>query len=209
MPVIKHMHMHRGRQERFIITLEDEQELVLTPEIVLKYGIAPQKDFSEQQFVQILQEDSIRQAKDQALRYLTLRPHSRVELTRKMREKGFRREVIDHTLDALEKIELVNDEDFARLYIQNELRLRPVGRLLLSQKLAQRGIPRELYEPLLIELFTEEQEIEIARQLTAKFRKSHTRDKGQKLREKLVRYLQGKGFTWEQIRRVIDSREEE
>ena len=209
MPVIKHMKMRRGRPERFIITLEDDEELLMTPEIVLKFGLSPGNSFSDEEFLNILQEDSIRQAKDQALRYLTVRPHSRRELWRKMREKGHRSEVINQVLDHLENVELVNDEQFTRLFIQNELRLRPVGKLLLIQKLVQRGIPREMYEPLLKELLPDEEEIEIARSLVKKFLKSHSRDKGDKLKEKLVRYLQGKGFQWEQIKQVLPAKSED
>ena len=126
-----------------------------------------------------------------------------------MREKGHWSEVIDQVLDQLENVELVNDEQFTRLFIQNELRLRPAGKMLLVQKLAQRGIPRELYEPLLKELLPEEEEMEIARSLAKKFTRSHSRDKGDKLKEKLVRYLQGKGFQWEQIKQVLPAKSED
>jgi regulatory protein len=209
MPVIKHMKMRRGRTERFIITLEDDEELVMSPEIVLKFGLSPGNSFSDGEFLRILREDSIRQAKDQALRYLTVRPHSRRELWRKLREKGHRSEVIDQVLDQLENVELVNDEQFTRLFIQNELRLRPVGKLLLIQKLVQRGISRELYEPLLKELLSEAEEMGIAQSLTDKFLKSHSRVKGNELKEKLVRYLQGKGFQWEQIKQVVPAKSED
>jgi regulatory protein len=197
------MKMRRGRPERFIVTLDDEQEIILTPEIVLKYSIAPQRKYTEQAFLEILKEDAIRQAKDQALRYLTRRPHSRLELLRKMREKRFRTAIINLALDELEKVDLVNDEDFTHLFILYELRLRPVSRMLLAQKLIQRGIPKDLYEPLLNEMFSEQKELEMARELAEKFIKTHSLDKGQKLREKLVRYLQGKGFNWDQIRQAL------
>jgi len=189
--------------------LDDAQEIILTPEIVLKYGIAPQREYSHETLLEILEEDALRQAKDQALRYLSRRPHSRFELMRKMREKGFRQVIIARALDELEKVNLVNDADFARAFIQNETRLRPVSRLLLAQKLNQRGIHREQYEPLLDELLSDEQEIEMARDLAEKFLKTHPREKDQKLREKLLRFLQAKGFTWEQIRQVVPSMDNE
>ncbi len=200
--------MRRGRPERFIVMLDDEQEVILTPETVLKFGVAPERDYTDKEFLKLLEEDNLRQAKDQALRYLSVRPHSRLELVRKMFAKGYRNPVIDRALDELEKIDLLNDEEFTRLFIQNELRLRPAGRLLLIRKLGERGIARELYEPLLAELFPEELENEMARNLALKFIKSHRRDSGRKLTEKLFRYLQGKGFTWEQIRQVLDREDE-
>ncbi len=209
MPTIINMHMRRGRPERFIILLDDEQEVVLTPEIVLKYGVAPQREFSDEEFLMLLQEDGVRQAKDQALRYLANRPHSRRELIRKMRQKGYSAATIEQALDELEKIDLINDEQFTRLYILNELRLRPCGRLMLVRRLAEKGISREMYEPLLNQLLSAEAELEMARQLAAKFGKTHARDRGRKLQEKLVRYLQGKGFSWEQIREAMPSIEDD
>jgi regulatory protein len=205
MLTITKMQMRRGRPERFIVTLDHDQEIILTPEIVLKYSLAPQQEYSDEAFLAILEEDALRQAKDQALRYLTRRSHSRLELLRKMRGKGFPTTTINQALDELEKVDLVNDEEFTRLFILNELRLRPVSRMLLIQKLIQRGISRGLYEPLLEELFSEEQELEMARELAEKFIKTHSQDKGQKLREKLLRFLQGKGFIWEQIRQAVPS----
>jgi regulatory protein len=199
------MKMRRGRPERFIITLDDDQQIILTPEIVLKYSIAPSQEYTDEAFLEILEEDALRQAKDQALRYLTRRPHSRLELLRKMREKGFRTSVINRALDELEKVDLVNDKNFTRLFIQNEIRLRPLSRMLLIQKLIQKGISRDLYESILDELFSEDQELQMARKLTDKFIQTHSHVKGTKLREKLLRFLQGKGFTWEQIRQVIPS----
>ncbi len=209
MPVILDMKMRRGRPERFIVQLEDEQELVLTPEIVLKYAIAPEKEYSDEEFLAILEEDSLRQAKDQLMRYLSIRPHSRLELVRKMREKGYRFPVINRALDEMEKLELVDDMKFTRLFIQNELLLRPVSRLLLAQKLAQRGISRDISDPLLNELLPAELELEIARKLTRKFLKSNARYEPKKRREKLIRYLQGKGFTWEHISQAADFHSED
>lgn len=209
MPRIIDMKMRRGRPERFIVKLEDEQEVILAPETVLKFSIAPQQEFTDKQFLEILNEDSLRQAKDQAMRYLEIRPHSRLELVRKMRGKGYRYPVINRALDELEKIDLINDEQFARAFIQNELRLRPVSRALLSKKLAQRGVDRELADGLITELFPEDREREIVEQLAEKFLRTHTRWSGKKLREKLVRFLQGKGFYWEHIRQVLEVGDDE
>jgi regulatory protein len=197
------MYMRRGKNERFIITLDDEQELVMTPEIVAKYGIVPQREFSDESFLKILEEDNTRQAKDQALRYLSRRQHSRLELFRKMRQKGYRAEIINHALDELEKIDLVNDEEFARLYILNELRMRPQGRILLFHKLSQRGISRELSESLVTKYLPEEKEPEMAHLLVKKYLHTHRTDSGDRLKEKLIRFLYNRGFTWDCIEQVL------
>ncbi len=208
MPRIVNMQMRRGRLERFIITLDDEQELIMTPEIVLKYGITQDRTFSDKEFMHILEEDALRQAKDQAMRFLSNRQHSRLELFRKLRDKGFRTEIIDRTIDRLEEIDLINDQQFAKLYIQNELQLRPAGRTLLSQKLSRRGIPREIYEPLLDEYVSQEIELKIALNISEKFVRIHSHLKGKILKDKMIRYLQGKGFRWEQIEIILNDKKQ-
>lgn len=200
---ILHIKLRRGRPERFLVTLEDESELIFSPETVLKYQFHPEKEFSQEEFRAILKEDSGIRAKDQALRYLEMRPHSEREIRQKLRRKGYSAASIDTAVGRLRRIDLLNDEQFARLFIQNELRLRPCGKQLLRQKLFARGIPRELGDPLLEKYYDEFPEERVARKLADKYLRGK-RWEPRKKREKLVRFLQGKGFSWEVIREVVN-----
>jgi regulatory protein len=206
MPLITNMSMGRGKPERFIVTLDVDQEFVFAPEIVLKYGFFIGKELSDETLFEILHENSMRLAKDQALRYLSIRPHSRLELVRKMRDKGYHYKIINLALDDLEKLDLVSDHQFAKLFIQNELRLRPVGKMLLKQKLAYRGINNEVCDSLIAEFYPEELEIELVHQVAEKYIRSHPRFKGRKLLEKLSLYLNGKGFNWEHIQQILEKK---
>lgn len=209
MPRIFDMQLRRGRVERFLVTLSDQQQLILTPEIVLKYSISPNREYTDEEFAQILNEDNLRQAKDQAMRFLSLRQHSCMELYRKLRNKGFSSHTIEQTIRDLKKIKLLNDVQFAELYIDNEMQLRPVGKRLLRQKLVQRGVPAEIFEPLLAKYFYEETELKIARTLIQKFTKTHPKDTGQKLTEKLIRFLRSKGIEWDQIEQILNEQKNE
>jgi regulatory protein len=209
MPRIFDMQLRRGRVERFLVTLSDRQELIMTPEIVLKYSICPNCEYTDEEFAQILSEDAIQQAKDQAMRFLCLRQHSRMELYRKLRDKGFSSHIIEQTIRDLEKVKLLDDTQFAELYIDNEMQLRPVGRRLLRQKLVQRGISSEIFEPLLDKYFSKETELKIARALIQKFSKTHPKDRGQKFTEKLIRFLQSKGIDWDQIEQILHEQKQD
>jgi regulatory protein len=203
MPRIFDMQLRRGRLERFLVTLSDQQQLILTPEIVLKYSISPNREYTDEEFAQILNEDTLRQAKDQAMRFLSLRQHSCMELGKKLRNKGFSSHTIEQTIKDLKKIKLLDDAQFAELYIDNEMQLRPVGKRLLRQKLVQRGVSAEIFEPLLDKYFYKETELKIARTLIQKFTKTHPKDRGQKFTEKLIRFLQSKGIDWDQIEQIL------
>lgn len=209
MPRIFDMQLLRGRDERFLVTLSDQQQLILTPEIVLKYSISPNREYTDEEFAQILNEDTLRQAKDQAMRFLSLRQHSCMELYRKLRNKGFSSHTIEQTIRDLKKIRLLDDAQFAELYIDNEMQLRPVGKKLLRQKLMQRGVSVEIFAPLLDKYFCEETELKIARTLIKKFTKTHPNDRGRKFTEKLIRFLQSKGIDWDQIEQILNEQKNE
>lgn len=202
MPQITHIEFRRRKPGRFIVHFDDEVH-TFSPETALKYGFVLEKEFSDEEFLEILKEDSIRRAKDQALRYLEIRPHSKKELTLKLRRKSYPKEVIETALSDLKKVDLVNDETYTLQFIQNELTLRPGSKKLLRSKLIQRGIKSEIFEPILDKFYEKQDEGEIALQIAQKFLKIQKGAKKDKQKEKLVRHLLNKGFNWEIIDSVV------
>ncbi len=186
-----------------MILWDSGEEMVFSPETVLRYGMAIGKEFTEEEMLQILQEDALRRAKDQALRYLENRFHSRRELFQKLRRKGYAPKIIEQALQELQAVDLINDAEFASLYIQNELKFRPCGKRLLRQKLYEKGIAPEIFEPLLKKAYSGDAETQIAEVVFEKFMRVNRRLSGNRLREKLIRHLQSKGFDWDVIQHVL------
>ncbi len=203
MPEIIHIEFKRRRPERFIVHWDSGEEQIFSPETAAKYGFAPGESFSDEEYRQILREDGIRRAKDQALKYLAIRPHSRKELLLKILRKGYLPELIEPALNDLQKVDLINDEKFSRQFIHDELLLRPCGKNLLREKLLARGVPPAIFQPILEEFFQQQPQEEVARQIAEKFLARHRHVPLPKRREKLIRHLQGKGFDWEMVNRVL------
>jgi len=203
MPQITQIEFRRRKPQRFIVHFDDADVHTFSPETALKHGFVLEKEFSDEEFFEIIKEDSIRRAKDQVLRYLEIRPHSRKELTLKLQRKSFRKEIIESALSDLEKVDLINDEKFTRQFIHNELILRPGSKKLLRSKLIQRGVAAEIFEPILNEVYEKQDEGQIALQIARKFLKIQSNLKGERRKEKLVRHLVNKGFDWEVIDLVM------
>ncbi len=205
MPTIVEMKLKRSRPERFLLLWDDGTETLLAPETVLKYQLAVGSELEEVDLLQMLAEDEVIRAKDQALRYLEIRPHSERELYRKLRRKRYNLPAIEAALDALRQVDLINDTRFARQFVESEMRLRPVGRGLLKQKLRERGIPDTIIEPILEETFRHHSEQEIAQRLTEKWLKRQSQINTRKRKAALVRFLQSKGFNWEVIQEILET----
>jgi regulatory protein len=132
---------------------------------------------------------------DKALVFLKIRPHSSSELRRKLIMRGFDKNIIEQTLLTLTSEGLINDEQFARAYLDSLVRFKTFGFYGLLAKLAQRGVERNYAEQLLRENFGLADEKEIALRVVEKDRK------GDKL--KLMQKLSRKGFRSEVIREIV------
>ena len=81
-----------------------------------------------------------------ALRLLAVRPRSRRELERRLRQAGFEPEEVEPELDRLAAVGLVDDEDFARRLLEHEIGNRKSGARAVRARLLAKGVDRDLVE---------------------------------------------------------------
>ena len=152
--------------------------------------------------------DSPKEAYQAALRFLARRSHSRWELFTKVTRKGFSRRDINQALDRLEELGYLNDRAFALEYSRYRLKQSPRGRKLLALELVKRGIPRELIESVLSEVYQEFSEEDLISGLVEKWRRAHPGDVSDTEIKKLSQSLGRKGFGWEGIRQGVSELED-
>ncbi len=128
-------------------------------------------------------------------RLLGIRPRSVFEMERKLRGKGFNKEIIEKVIDELKNLELLDDEKFAKQWLEERLRYRPCGRFLVKKKLIEKGIAEEIIDKVLEEFLPPEKEIGFARKIIE--------NKHKEPRQKLILFLKSRGFGWEVIEEVI------
>lgn len=76
------------------------------------------------------------------LRFLEARSRSVEEVRRRLADAGYRPELIAVTLERLVAMGLLDDELFARGWIESRDRARPRGEMALRRELSQRGVGR-------------------------------------------------------------------
>ncbi|VFQ42543.1 regulatory protein RecX [Desulfoluna butyratoxydans] len=135
------------------------------------------------------------------LRLLGVRSRSRAELMRRLREKKFSKKAAELSLDRAEKAGFINDEAFAREWIDSRLRNQPKGRYLLKQELRLKGVDEALVDRLL-----EEGLDETAAALTLLRKKAWKWKKAEPpvFKQKAYTFLAGKGFTFDITREAVD-----
>ncbi|ALE91690.1 RecX family transcriptional regulator [Arthrobacter alpinus] len=83
------------------------------------------------------------------LRQLTNSPKSRHQLAQKLAERDIPRDVIQTVLDRFEEINLIDDTEFAQLWVRSRARNKSLARGSLKRELEEKGIAPELVEDAL------------------------------------------------------------
>ncbi|HEY3338712.1 MAG TPA: regulatory protein RecX [Propionicimonas sp.] len=105
-------------------------------------------------------------AREIALRQLTVRARTRVELARALARKQVPEEVAERVLDRLAEVGLIDDAVFARDWLAAGGRRQKSRRVLLGE-LAEKGVDRELIDEAAAELESE-RDYEVARGFAAR-----------------------------------------
>ncbi|MFC1492212.1 regulatory protein RecX [Nitrospinota bacterium] len=127
-----------------------------------------------------------------ALRILALRSHTQAELRRKLHQRGFPHHEVEAVLGRLKQIGYLDDESAARSWVRRRLRSRPMGLRLMEQEFQRLGVSPSILKSAISEAYEEGAELEYARR--AAWKRLKGLEGKDKLRERLLRFLRGRGF---------------
>lgn len=196
--------MHLDRGEAFEVALEAVQRV----------GLGVGDALSSERQRELLDVDADVRVREAALNLISYRARGRVELERKLRQKGFVPARVDACVDRLEERGLVDDAAVAAAFVRDRLRHRPKGRVQLTSELRAKGIATEIAEDVVHEVFEEEETTDtalaaevaegwVARQspdlLEALLSQEWTRER-ERAHRRLRNYLGRRGFRGEALR---------
>jgi regulatory protein len=141
---------------------------------------------------QLLEADEIEVAYQKALNYLSYRSRSEREVSDNLRKHKFPSDVIQEVIDRLRRNRLVDDHDFARIWVENRSDFRPRGRRALSVELHRKGIQKDIIDEVLQDL----DEDELAFQAAIKQSRKYQGLDWEGFRKKMVAFLARRGFSY-------------
>jgi regulatory protein len=84
-----------------------------------------------------------------AVRFLESRQRSIREVRRRLGQAGYAAPLIDGAVERLEELGVLDDEAFARAWVESRDRARPRGERALRSELALKGVAREIVDRVL------------------------------------------------------------
>lgn len=202
--VITKIERQKKSKKRWSVYIDGEFACGVYEDTLAKYGLAVDDEVSEETISEIREFDEYLFAKKTAYDFLSYRMRSTSEIKDKLISKKVSAGTIERVIGHLENLGLINDEAFTREMVQSKLGSKPVGKRVIKQKLFQKGIPGSLSDKVLEEMYSGENEKQLALQIYAKYLpKLSGLDKFKK-RKKLFDHLIRKGFDIDTVRQILN-----
>jgi regulatory protein len=157
-------------------------------------------ELTEKEIEDIVKKAEYQKTLDKLLKFAMVRPRSEKEIRDYFRRKKVHESMHSELTKKLKHLELINDEKFAKWWIEQRQNFRPKPKRILSIELRIKGIKKEVIDEVLGEEIVDEEKM--ARELLEK-KVYRWKNLGPKLaKQKMSQYLAGKGFSWDVIEKV-------
>lgn len=143
---------------------------------------------------------------NKALFYLSFRQRTVCEmekyLLKKSKQISCDEDVVNQIIKRLKELNYLNDLEFAKSYIILKDKTKPRGKKLLYFDLLKKGLKEETIEKALAEI-DEDEEVEKAKKVLRKKSQSLKSKNDFDKRNKLQKFLYGRGFSYEIAKKAI------
>jgi regulatory protein len=189
--------IQKRNKNRVSVYLDEEYAFGLSRIVAGWLSVGDQ--LSEEKIQDLLAKDGIEVALQKALNFLSYRPRSEKEVRQNLKIKHDIDEgIIDQIIERLKRGGLVDDENFAELWVENRSEFRPRGSHALRMELRQKGISEQTISDALAEIDEETLALKAARKQARKYNQLEWFE----FRKKLTGFLARRGFNYGVIAEV-------
>jgi regulatory protein len=158
------------------------------------------QELSAEKIAALQAEDANESTYQKALHFLSYRPRSSAEVRQNLVKRGTPADLVEETVDRLQRAGLVNDQEFARIWIENRNTFQPRSKSALRMELRRKGLSDEIVQPVLDEQVDEQAlAFEAARKYSRRLAGLEWPD----FRRKLGGFLARRGFSYTTLSPVV------
>lgn len=199
--IITAVHRDIKQKQRYHIDVEGEYAFSVHEDILVKYNLFKGTELDEAFVREVLMEEEKHKAYLAALRYLGIRPRTTKQLEAYLQEKGYTSQVAEEICRRCQEQGYLDDNVFARQWVEERLRLKPRSAYMLRMELQQRGVEKAIVDDALRGV-SQQDELEAARALIAKKRRRIDAPPNPDEERKLLAMLMRKGFSHSVVQQI-------
>jgi len=133
-----------------------------------------------------------------ALKLVSRKRYTQKEIEKKLKGKVFATgDDIEKVIARLKEYKYLNDDEYAKDFIENRARFSPRGKRLMAFELRKKGVSKEIANKAISE--SEIDELDLAKQILKRRQRVLNKLPEQKRKEKIFMILASKGFNFDTI----------
>jgi regulatory protein len=197
------LRLQKRNKNRVNIYLDGEYAFGLAKIVAawLKVG----QELTDEKIKQLQEQDTTDVALQKAVNFLSYRPRSEDEVRKNLKKKDFEEHIITEVMERLLRGGLVDDQKFAKLWVENRSEFRPRGSRVLQMELRQKGIHEEIIDSVTSNIDEEHLAYQAAMKHARKYRQLEWQD----FRKKMYGFLARRGFDYGIISSIVQKTWEE
>ena len=198
---------------RFNIFLDGKFALGVGEDLIVDKRLLTGKEINQKELEELIFEVEAEKLMEKIYLLLNLRPRSEKEIRDYLKYVSFKRKikggdeisdlVIDYILQKLKQKELINDLEFARLWVTS--RSKKMGPLVLKSELFKKGISKEIIDQVSSVIYQASSQEITAKILIDKKLKRWKNLPKLILRKKAIEFLLRKGFGYGLSKSLVDN----
>lgn len=188
--------------DRYNLFLDGEFVAGLALDVIARHGLRVGDEVSPAQLAALQDDESTARALQDALRFLSFRPRSIVEVRRYLARRAVDDATTERVIVRLADLRLLDDRDFATYWVENRQSFSPRGPRALQAELRQKGVPQQEIADAIEEIGGDE---DTAAEAAARPRVARLRNlDNPTFRRRMSDFLLRRGFSYGVTRRVVD-----
>ncbi len=200
MPIITSIKPQKNKK-KVSVFLDEKLGFALDIETFLKLKLKEGQSLTEKEVEKIIESKEFSDVYNKLLKFSSLRPRSEKEILIWLKKHKVPIFLHQKLFNRLKYLNYVNDENFARWWINQRIEFRPKSKRQLKEELLLKGVSKEIIEKVLDEL--EVDEVALAKKIIDKKSYLWKNLKKDEAFKKKAYFLIKRGFDWEVIEKVI------
>ena len=180
----------------------DNESLIVYEDVILKYNLLYKKDIDNDLLIEINYKSSIY---DVSIKYISVRMRSKKELEEYLKKKKYDQKDIEETIKRLQSQDLLNDEKFAKSYINDKLYLTNYGLTKIKNDLLKLGV-----EEYIIDVIVNNIDLQVINDKLSKIidkeLKTNSKLPTNKLNNKIINRCINLGYNYEDILNILNDK---
>ena len=200
--IIKHIEFN-DKKDKFIIETDTKEVFLLSYRDFEKLKIQNEMIIDEKLYSNLLEISKFSEAFGISLNFLSYKLRTEKEVVTKLKSKNFSYEIIADVLDKLKTLDLIDDVNYAKVFINDKINLTNCSKKRIINDLYLKGIDKRVYQDYLDEVFGYNMEFDKATEaVETKINIWKEKYQGYELKNKIITFLLQKGFNYDVAKQV-------